>query len=92
VRVVAARFADRRAARHLLERLRSKYGLGPRDAEVAPLGSAEGYATVLAGRFRESRVAEVVELIRRAGGEVVADIDERWTQSQHHSSRTTAYS
>jgi hypothetical protein len=91
VRVVAARFADRRAARHLLERLRSRYGLGPRDAEVAPLGATDGHATVLAGRFREGRVAEVVELIRRAGGEVVADIDERWTHSRHDSGGSPAY-
>jgi hypothetical protein len=91
VRVVAARFADRRAARRVLEHLRAKYALGPSDAEVAPLGAAEGQMTVLAGRFREGRVTEVMELLRRAGGEIVADIDEGWTHSPHHAEGSAAY-
>ena len=91
MRVVAARFSDRRTARRVLERLRAKYGLGPHDAEVAPLGGADGQTTVLAGHFREWRVAEVTELIRRAGGEVVADVDERWTHSPHHGGGSAAY-
>jgi hypothetical protein len=81
VRVLAARFEDRSAATGVLERLRSQYELGPADVAVAPLSDAEQDGTVLAGRFLEHRLRDVVDLIQRAGGHVVADVDEEWTRT-----------
>lgn len=81
MRVLAARFEDRDAATRVLERLRAEYKLGPNDAAVAPLSDAENDGTVLAGRFREHRLREITELIQRAGGRVVADVDEAWTRT-----------
>jgi hypothetical protein len=52
------------------------------DVAVAPLahpGEPVAGDTVLAGRFPEEQVPAAVALVERAGGEIVADIDERWT-------------
>jgi len=80
MRVVAARFSEpdqASAARDLLAR-----ELEHADVAVAPLGHP-GEATygdaLLAGRFPDEQAPVVVELVQRAGGEIVADIDERWT-------------
>lgn len=83
MRVVAARFGDREAAAGVLRVLRERYGLGPGDADLAPLGaptSLEERATLLAGRFHDEKVGEIVQLIERSDGMVVADIDEQWTR------------
>src|ERR671916_291645 len=85
MRVIAARFVDRRAAVGVLESLRRSFGLGPADADVAPLAAGAYQMTVLAGRFRESKVREVLEIIRGSGGEVVADVDEGWTLARRPS-------
>ena len=82
MRVLAASFSDRDRAREVLTELRRRYGLAPDDAGLAPLGtngSGESGETLLAGRFWEDRVTEIRELIERHGGEVVADVDKRWT-------------
>ncbi len=82
VRVLAATFNDRQAAQGVLRELRDLYQLGPDDASVAPLGTAgdgTDRLTVLAGRFRDERIGEVKHIIERRGGEVVADVDKRWT-------------
>jgi len=65
----------------VLEQLRVACGLGPRDAETAPLGEADDPdgSTLLAGRFHEARLQEVRGAIERGGGEVVADVDEDLT-------------
>jgi hypothetical protein len=52
------------------------------EVEVAPLahpGEAVRGEAVLAGRFPDDRAKEAVRLVVRAGGEIVADIDERLT-------------
>ena len=81
MRVLAAKFADREAALRVLESLRAAYDLGPHDAEVAPLGEPDDgdRSTVLAGRFHDARLAAIRDTISRAGGLVVADVDEGWT-------------
>ena len=37
---------------------------------------------VLAGRFADDSADTVVALVREAGGEIVANVDETWTQSR----------
>lgn len=89
MRVVAARFPEpsqASAARDLLQR-----ELDSAEVEVAPLGhpGEAGTDAVLAGRFPEELVPAAVELVERAGGEIVADVDERYTGVQ--SQRSDAY-
>jgi hypothetical protein len=80
MRVVAARFSkpdQASAARDLLER-----ELDQPDVAVAPLahpGEPVAGDAVLAGRFPDDQARTAVELVESAGGEIVADIDERWT-------------
>ena len=81
MRVLAATFSDRSAAAGVLRELRARYELGPEDAALAPLGDsgARDGLTLLAGRFYDERVADIRQLIERHGGQVVADVDKRWT-------------
>ena len=83
MRVIAVTFADVAAANTALERLRTRFAMGPGDASVAPLGSVEGRgpAAVLAGRFEDRDVSEVRDLLVAGGGVVVSDVDESWTHS-----------
>jgi hypothetical protein len=80
MRVVAARFSkpsDASVARELLRR-----ELDPPEVEVAPLahpGEAGHGEALLAGRFPDEVAPVAVRLVVRAGGEIVADIDESWT-------------
>jgi hypothetical protein len=82
VRVIAAKFPDWSRASAALSSLQRRLTLSPRDAAIAPLGTpgerSEGQA-LLAGRFADSQATVVAEAVRAAGGEVVADVDERWT-------------
>lgn len=80
MRVVAARFPERSQAAEALDVLQRE--LHPPDVAVAPLARSDEPAAadaVLAGRFPEHLVPMAVELVQRAGGEIVADIDESWT-------------
>lgn len=90
MRVLAARFRDRDAARGVLELLRDRLPLGVSDADIAPLAGAadptRGEA-LLAGRFREARVPEVIRVIEDAGGEILADVPETWTKTPVPGSR-----
>ena len=84
MRVVAATFKDRDAAHRVLRELRDAFGLGVKDAELAPLGTAgsedsEG-VTLLAGRFQDDRVAGVREVVEQNGGQVVVNVDEAATK------------
>ena len=80
MRVVAARFAEPRqasAAREVLCR-----ELNPLVVEIAPLahpGEAVKGDALLAGRFPDDIAPRAVRLVVRLGGEIVANIDERWT-------------
>ena len=82
MRVLAARFADRRIASAVRELLRSRMHIAPPDVDIAPLANVDEPSTddtVLAGRFPDHAAAEAAELLLGAGGEIVANVDERWT-------------
>ena len=83
MRVLAVAFEDAGAATQALEELQRRYALGPDDASVAPLGAVDGPgpSAVLAGRFDDDEVADVRALLAERGGEVVSEVDERWTHS-----------
>lgn len=81
MRVVAARFPGPRAASAVLDRLQRQLRREPDEIAIAPLGTPGKAATddtVLAGHFTEDEVKKVVEFVRAAGGEIVANVDERW--------------
>jgi hypothetical protein len=83
MRVLAAAFVEPGGATRVLRELRRRFGLAPGDAAVAPLGTA-GMAvakTVFAGRFEDENVPEVRRVVAEHGGEVVSEVDERWTRS-----------
>ena len=84
MRVLAARFPDKRGASAALDALRARLHLPAGDAAIAPLGTPgegeTGDLTLLAGRFRDDQTASVRALVKQSGGEVVADVDEEWTQ------------
>jgi hypothetical protein len=88
---LAARFPDRQRASAALDALRQCLALADDDAAIAPMGSPGagngGEETLLAGRFRENQVPLVHSTVTRGGGDVVADVDERWTRPRapaHH--------
>jgi hypothetical protein len=83
MRVLAAKFPDRRIASAVRERLRRELDVAAPDLAIAPLASAtedRTDETVLAGRFDDRAAAEVAKLVRDAGGEIVANVDEQWTR------------
>ena len=80
MRVVAAKFTGSRQAEAALEVLQRV--LEPPDVAIAPLASSDEAANadaLLAGRFPDEQAQAAVELVERAGGVIVADIDEAWT-------------
>ena len=83
MRVLAVAFEDARSARQALEELQRRYALGPEDASLAPLGGRDdgAAAVVLAGRFADEVVPDIRALLAERGGEVVSEVDERWTHS-----------
>lgn len=81
MRVVAARFPQTSQAAAALDLLQRE--LDPPDVAVAPLARPDEPAAadaVLAGRFPDEQARAAVELVERAGGEIVANIDESWTR------------
>ncbi len=63
--------------------LQRRLHLEARDVDIAPLGipgQPSTNDTLLAGRFSDAQAPEVAELMREAGGEIVANVDEAWTQ------------
>jgi hypothetical protein len=78
MRVLAARFSERGGAAAALVTLERE--LHPPDIAVAPLahpGEKPSGEALLAGLFSEADVPAAVELVERAGGEMVANLDER---------------
>jgi hypothetical protein len=56
------------------------------DVEIAPLGllgQPAASQTLLAGRFDEDQCFEVADVVRRAGGEIVTNVDESWTRPRN---------
>ena len=83
LRVLAARFREPRRAAAVLDVLQDKLHVAPPDVAIAPLGTPgqpSANDAVLAGRFPDEQARVVVELVRGAGGEMVANVDERWTK------------
>jgi hypothetical protein len=83
LRVVAARFNEPRRAAAVLDLLHERLHVALPDADVAPLGTPgqpPSNDAVLAGRFPDEQASLVMDLLRRAGGVVVANVDERWTR------------
>jgi hypothetical protein len=82
VRILAARFPDLEHASQALESLHDR--LDPSvEVEIAPLaadGESDAGDALLAGHFEEDQKPHVEEIVRQAGGEIVADVDERWTR------------
>ena len=93
MRVMAARFPDRERASAALEQMHRRFALPPTDVAMAPLGipgEATDGDTLVAGRFPDDGTAVVDRLVREAGGEIVADIDERWTKPHGADARRDA--
>lgn len=84
MRVLAARFPDRKRAASALRALRLHFRLADDDADIAPLGTPgkgnEGEQTLLAGRFEDAHTQIVRTIVADSGGQVVADVDEQWTR------------
>ena len=79
MRVLAASFEDEATARVVRDGLTRRFGLVPGTVDVAPLGRAaqpSGPAAVLAGRFQDDVVDDVMAVLAGHGGTLVADIDE----------------
>jgi hypothetical protein len=83
MRVLAARFSDRRQASAVRDMLQYRLHLDAPDVDIAPLGvpgQPATTATLLAGRFADELAPKVADLVQAAGGEIVADVDETWTR------------
>ena len=81
MRVLAAKFPDPERASAALDSLHQKLDDEIR-AEIAPLAGGEGSATdfLLAGHFPDGVRSQVESIVEAQGGEIVADVDERWTR------------
>lgn len=83
MRVLAARFSDRRIASAVRDTLQRRLQVAPPDVDIAPLGipgQPSSEVTLLAGRFSDAQAPEVAELVLEAGGEIVANVDEMLTR------------
>jgi hypothetical protein len=81
MRVLAAKFPDRERAWAALSSIQQEIDNGVQ-VDIAPLAAetpAADNVTVLAGHFDEETTPEVVQIVEATGGEIVADVDERWT-------------
>jgi hypothetical protein len=90
MRVLAARFTDRRIASAVKEMLERRLRLHATAVGIAPLGDPDRPSdtdTLLAGRFPDDEATNVTGWLRDAGGEIVADVDEAWTKPRSHASR-----
>ena len=91
MRIVGARFSDRRAFK-AREELRHRHGLAERDIGVRRLGTTD-YAVlptdlVLAGRFETEQAADAIRVIEQLGGEVLVNRDEAPTEFPTYANAT----
>jgi hypothetical protein len=92
MRVLAARFPDRRRAFAVKDLLRRKLdGDPPPEVDIAPLAvpgeDSTTTDTLLAGRFADDQAREVTALVQQGGGEIVVNVDESWTRPRVTPSR-----
>jgi hypothetical protein len=90
MRVLAARFADRRIASAVKEMLERRLRLHASAVGIAPLGDPDRPSdtdTLLAGRFPDDEAPNVIGWLSEAGGEIVVDVDEAWTKPRPQRSR-----
>ena len=81
MRILAASFMTAAAATKALDALNRQFGAAD-DVRLAPLGHAGrrgGPTMVLAGRFADGVVDAVRRAVKKFGGTVVVDTDERAT-------------
>lgn len=92
MRILAARFPDRRRAFAVKNLLRRELdGDTPPEVDIVPLGTPgqeSGTDTLLAGRFADDQAPEVAALVQAGGGEIVVNVDESWTRPRAASNRT----
>jgi hypothetical protein len=83
MRVLAARFGDRRAAAAARDRLMQRLRGCDARMQIAPLGvlgEPHSDNTVLAGHFPDEEAPVVAETVRETGGVIVTNVDEAWTR------------
>ena len=83
MRVLAAKFPDRRVASAVRDVLQHRMHLERIDVDIAPLATGDQEAaddTLLAARCPDQVCAETAEFLRDAGGEIVVNVDEQWTR------------
>ncbi len=83
MRVLAAKFADRRIASAVRDVLQRRMHLEQWDVDIAPLATGDERAaddTLLAARCPDQVCAETAALLQDAGGEIVVNVDEQWTR------------
>jgi hypothetical protein len=82
MRILAARFPDWDHANQALETIHGRLddNVQAELAPLAPAGESSADDTLLAGHFPDEHKLYVEEIVRQAGGEIVADVDERLTR------------
>ena len=78
MRTIGARFDDEQCAQEALAALRERDDLAGAGLMLAPLGSVAGPAEarlLLTGQFADDALPDVVSMIERHGGDLVADRD-----------------
>lgn len=95
MQIVAAAFVDETSAHQVRERLAAEHGIGGPQVAVAPLVPPEplgGERTIiLAVYVAPEATRQVMQLIERHGGSIVADVDARaadWEPAEETKSRT----
>ena len=85
---MAARFPDRERATAALQSIKQELDNGL-EVDIAPLADdgRDHNSMLLAGHFDENVAPEVASIVQASGGEIVADVDERWTVPRHGSTR-----
>ena len=84
MQLVGAGFQDLTHAHAAATELRLVLDVDEHDLEIQEVGGSpefvDGFTAVLAGRIRERRLAQVHEILRRHGGEVLTEVPEAWAR------------